>query len=234
MKEPMKNRKTLDEYLGLNYPMEVVEDREAGSFFAEHPDLDGCMADGKTVEEAVKNLKAMRDLWIRARYEDNLDIPEPLPDEPSGRLLLRMAPWLHARLLRLAQQQSTSLNQLITTALAEFIGRASYGDEIKQLQQTVERLETSIAQLKSFVLHQEATRAVASGLASNITSIAGTTAITFRSALGWTEIVGPLQQALPNYAFGRIRRFQIADSDFMGYQVSDFGEGQQVQKAVGE
>jgi HicB-like protein involved in pilus formation len=41
---------------------------------------------------------------------------------PSGRLLLRMPPELHAELTRAAEQSGTSLNSYITLALAATVG----------------------------------------------------------------------------------------------------------------
>lgn len=46
---------------------------------------------------------------------------------PSGRLLLRMPRTLHAELARRAEQEGTSLNQFITSALASTIGGGTSG-----------------------------------------------------------------------------------------------------------
>ena len=42
----------LDDYLQLKYPIELVEDEEGG-YFAQIPDLPGCMAQGETTEETL-------------------------------------------------------------------------------------------------------------------------------------------------------------------------------------
>jgi predicted RNase H-like HicB family nuclease len=139
-------KKTLEEYLRLSYPIELVRDPDARGYFARHPDLDGCMAQGATVQAAVENLDAARELWIETRLEDGLPVPEPRLIEPSGRLLLRMAPWLHAKLMDLAQRQAVSLNQFIITVLAEFVGGARYLTDVERLHEIVGRLETVITQ----------------------------------------------------------------------------------------
>ena len=41
------------------------------------PELPGCMADGKTPEEAVKQAQVVIDLWIETALEDGESIPEP-------------------------------------------------------------------------------------------------------------------------------------------------------------
>jgi len=49
----------------------------------------------------------------------------PKPATPSGRLLLRMPPGLHAELARAAEREGTSLNGYIIARLGEAIGRPS-------------------------------------------------------------------------------------------------------------
>jgi antitoxin HicB len=131
-------KKTLNEYLDLNYPIELVADEEEGGYVASHPDLEGCFAQGGTADEAVMSLTKARDLWIRTRFEDGLSIPEPLPEDPSGRILLRVSAHLHSRALRVARQQGVSLNHLIATALAEYVGGAQACASVSNV---VERLE---------------------------------------------------------------------------------------------
>ena len=41
------------------------------------PELPGCMADGKTPEEAVRNAEEVIELWIESAREDGEEIPEP-------------------------------------------------------------------------------------------------------------------------------------------------------------
>ncbi len=117
-------KNSLEDYLSRNYPIELIPDKEEGGYFAQHPDLDGCAAQGETAEEAVANLDVARQLWIEVRWEDDLPIPDPLPQELSGRMSLRMMPALHAQLARLASRQDVSLNLLLNTILAERSGYA--------------------------------------------------------------------------------------------------------------
>src|ERR1700694_2569296 len=101
--------KTLEEYMSLRYPVKL-EPRESGSYFATHPDLQGCMAQGATAEEAVRNLKDSREVWIEARLKGGYSVPEPATeDEYSGKLQLRMSPRLHAGLSEAAANENISL-----------------------------------------------------------------------------------------------------------------------------
>jgi antitoxin HicB len=113
--------KSLDHYLSIKYPVAVQESSEGG-YFVTHPDLDGCMAEGATLEEAFSNLADSRELWIESRLSRGYAIPEPLEEEYSGKLSLRMAPSLHARLAEIAKSQEISLNLLINTTLSGFAG----------------------------------------------------------------------------------------------------------------
>ncbi len=56
------------------------EDDEA--YIAEVPELQGCMADGKTYSEAVENVEVIISEWIETAKELNRPIPEP-----KGRLM---------------------------------------------------------------------------------------------------------------------------------------------------
>ena len=55
-------------------------------------DLPGCMTQGETLSEAMKNIEETRELWIETVYDTGKkDIPLPSTEnEYSGRLLLRI------------------------------------------------------------------------------------------------------------------------------------------------
>jgi predicted RNase H-like HicB family nuclease len=55
---------------------------EDDSFIAEVPELPGCMADGKTYQEALANAEVIIEEWIETATELGRAIPEP-----KGRLL---------------------------------------------------------------------------------------------------------------------------------------------------
>lgn len=47
------------------------------SFIVEVPELPGCMADGKTVKEAIDNAEIVIQEWIEVAKERGQEIPEP-------------------------------------------------------------------------------------------------------------------------------------------------------------
>jgi len=113
--------KGLAYYMSLRYPIELTEDEEGG-YFATHPALDGCMAEGATATEAIVNLADSREVWIGTRLDNGYPVPEPRTRRPSGNISLRMTPALHARLAKLADRDGVSLNFLITSILARHAG----------------------------------------------------------------------------------------------------------------
>ncbi|MCD8160145.1 MAG: type II toxin-antitoxin system HicB family antitoxin [Clostridiales bacterium] len=53
-----------------------------GAYIAEMPELAGCMADGATAAEALRNIEQIAAEWIETARELGRDIPAP-----KGRLL---------------------------------------------------------------------------------------------------------------------------------------------------
>lgn len=61
----------------LKYEIIVYWSNEDKSFIAEMPELPGCMADGKSYEDVVKNIKVIAEEWIETAKELGRDIPVP-------------------------------------------------------------------------------------------------------------------------------------------------------------
>lgn len=108
----------LDHYLALNYHKRLYQDDEY-DWIVEIDDLPGCMADGKTPDEAIANSREAMRSWMESRISSGLDIPEPsITEDYSGRILLRMPKYIHRRLAIQAQQEGSSLNQYILSLLS--------------------------------------------------------------------------------------------------------------------
>ena len=54
--------KTLNDYLLMNYRMEIVEDK--GGFVVSFPELPGCITCGETVESATANALDAKKEWL--------------------------------------------------------------------------------------------------------------------------------------------------------------------------
>jgi predicted RNase H-like HicB family nuclease len=106
--------------MNLHYTITMKRD-EDGDVVARVQELAGCIAHGETEAEAIAALKETQRLWIEEALESGTPIPEPEADEelPSGKWLQRSPRSLHLRLSKLAKREGVSLNQLVTSMLAE-------------------------------------------------------------------------------------------------------------------
>jgi len=115
-------KRELDFYLRQQYPviLRPLTEEEGGGWLAEIPELPGCMSDGETREEALKNLEDAKKAWLRTALKRGQEIPLPKPgeEEYSGRLTLRMPRSFHRQLAQAAGREGVSLNQFILTLLS--------------------------------------------------------------------------------------------------------------------
>lgn len=114
----------------FEYPFQMrpLSSEEGGGWLISFPDLPGCMSDGATPEEAMANGKDALDAWVAAMHEAGKAVPEP-DQLPSGRFVARVPRSIHARLAQRAQQEGVSMNSLVSSFLAESLGRRDiHGD----------------------------------------------------------------------------------------------------------
>jgi antitoxin HicB len=115
------SRSRLAELLAQPWSREVIAD-EDGVFVASVPELEGCFADGDSVEEALSNLdRVLRD-WLELALEEGTALPEPRRQDEqvySGRFSVRVPRSLHRRLSLRADDEGVSLNQLVALLLAQ-------------------------------------------------------------------------------------------------------------------
>jgi antitoxin HicB len=102
---------------------------EGGGFLITFPDLPGCMSDGETEAEAVKNGRDAFLAAVSALHHMGRKIPAPTfhPDgenlDASGRFVTRVPKSVHARLTRRAKNEGVSLNALVLAMIAEGLGK---------------------------------------------------------------------------------------------------------------
>ena len=112
----------------LNYKVEVIKlsEENGGGYLAYVPKLPGCMSDGETPEEALKNVQDAIKCWIETEKELGRTIPvfEEYKDENdySGKFLLRMPKSMHKMLSEMAEKERISLNNLIQNLLSFAFG----------------------------------------------------------------------------------------------------------------
>lgn len=109
----------------IDYPFTVrhLSDEEGGGYLAEAHDLNGCIADGETIDEAIHNLQDAITSWIKTAQELGHSIPEPSDESKfSGKWVVRTPKSIHHRLVELAKREGVSLNTLTVSLLAEGLG----------------------------------------------------------------------------------------------------------------
>jgi predicted RNase H-like HicB family nuclease len=133
-------RRSLDEYLALQYPFNVVADKEGG-YVILFPDLPGCMTQVERIEEVPAAAEEIRTLWIETEYEEGEDIPLPsYPEEYSGKFNVRLPKSLHRSLVEAANREGVSLNQYVVTLLAR-------GDALWRIESQLDGVSRSIPQI---------------------------------------------------------------------------------------
>ena len=63
--------------MATNYEIIIYWSEDDNSFLAEVPELPGCMADGTTQEDALKNIKGIMEQWIEIAKSLGRSIPAP-------------------------------------------------------------------------------------------------------------------------------------------------------------
>lgn len=110
----MKN----EEYAVLVRPL---PEEDGGGWVATVPDLPGCMSDGSTMQEAIENVGGAIESWKEACAENGRSVPAP--GAARGEWRQRVPRTVHALLTEMARCEGVSLNMLVATVLAEYVGR---------------------------------------------------------------------------------------------------------------
>lgn len=97
----------------------ILEPNEEGGFYARIPDIPSIFTGGITEIEALKNAKAAIKEYIEICEKDGLPVPQP----KSGKFNVRVPKDLHRELVRKAQEEGVSLNQMVIYLLSRSIGR---------------------------------------------------------------------------------------------------------------
>jgi antitoxin HicB len=122
VKTNVAERKPLEYYLNLKYPVTLRVSHEGG-FVAEIEELPGCFAQGETLEETYAEIEVARSLWLETTYEDGQDIPLPRDNRDfSGKFIVRVPKSLHRQLDLLAEREGVSLNQYLVSELSRIAG----------------------------------------------------------------------------------------------------------------
>ena len=114
----------VDYYVNLPYTIAVERRDDQGTYYvARYAELPHLVMTGDTPEEAVRDLEAEKREWFEFNIEKGNKIPLPLKSRKySGKIILRMSPNLHERLITLAELQGVSLKSFMVKAVAQAAG----------------------------------------------------------------------------------------------------------------
>lgn len=106
----------------MKYPFSVYQAHYEGHIFwvAKSSVLKGCVGQGDTQEEAMRELEDNEIEWLDTAQEVGVPIPEIPVEQPvefSGKLTLRVSPSVHQKAAALAKIEGISLNQYINDAV---------------------------------------------------------------------------------------------------------------------
>ena len=109
--------RNLDHY---QFVVRPLSKEEGGGYLVEYPDVPGCMSDGETIEEAIRNGRgALRDC-IEVFKDSGRRVPKPSIAAAQWRQ--RLPRTLYAKLTKQAENEGVSINSLVTAMIAEAIG----------------------------------------------------------------------------------------------------------------
>lgn len=129
--------RTVEYYLGLPYTRELIPEPEGG-WFVRVKELPGCMSQGDTGDDALTMIEDAMRGWLEVELEKGSSIPEPrLEEEYSGKFIVRVARSLHRKISEIAVVEGVSLNQWISTTLAEAVGK-TYSTKMEADERSVD------------------------------------------------------------------------------------------------
>ena len=119
-------QKRVEYYANLSYTVTVVQrdDGHGMYYLARVIELPGLMMTGDTAAEAIANLESVKREWMETYIKLGNKMPEPLHYRRySGKVILRMPPSLHEKLVQAAELEGVSFNQYMVFALSMSAGR---------------------------------------------------------------------------------------------------------------
>lgn len=118
--------------LSKEYARRLVPD-ESGGYVASIHEFPGCIAEGDTADEAITNLDAAAASWVKVALSNGYEIREPVSFHGySGKIALRIPRGLHKQVAELAELEETSINQLLVTAISQYVSGKNIYIEMRE------------------------------------------------------------------------------------------------------
>ncbi len=117
MLNPCVGRQELNQHPVNSIEMSALPEEDGGGFLVTFPGLPGCVADGETIEQAIREAVDAEQSWLRTHEE--LALPQV-----SGKFVLRLPKSLHTELSARARLEGVSMNTLAVSFLAASMNKA--------------------------------------------------------------------------------------------------------------
>ena len=119
------------EILSKPYQRRLTPEAEGG-YSATISEFPGCFAEGASADDALRNLEKVAESWLTVSLAHRQSVKEPISfDGVSGKIALRIPRGLHQQVYELAEAEDCSVNQLLTSAVAEYVGRKQTVKELR-------------------------------------------------------------------------------------------------------
>lgn len=112
------------------YARKLIPD-ESGGYVASIQEFPGCIAEGDTADESLQNLDNASLAWIMSALSTGYPVRDPICfDGYSGKIALRIPRGLHKQLAELAELEDTSINQILVSAISQYVGEKRFSAEM--------------------------------------------------------------------------------------------------------
>ena len=118
----------VEELANRPYSIVIEHDPEDG-WIGHIPELPGHIAVGDTVEEMLTLAEDAKRAWIATALSLGRPVPRPTEElsMKSGKFIVRVPPPVHTALVREANRQGVSLNELVSDTLALVVAKGFDG-----------------------------------------------------------------------------------------------------------
>jgi antitoxin HicB len=95
----------------IQYPAKIRFSKEDKSYLVEFPDLEGCLTEGTTLEEALKNAKEALSGYLASIFERGYVIPKPMKSKGKNIYLIEPDPEVATPIMLRKIRDEKKLNQ---------------------------------------------------------------------------------------------------------------------------
>ncbi len=96
----------------IYYPAKITYDKEDKGFLVEFPDLEGCLTEGETLDDALENAKEALSGYLASIFERGFTIPEPSQLKGKNIYLIEPEPEVSTPIILRKIREGLKINQI--------------------------------------------------------------------------------------------------------------------------